>query len=163
MGKGSKHRSRRIPTLDNPDACRDWLDRNKPRSMDVRQWDVWYAWLGSHPYSSVQEGERPVLIMSNDQNNRFSNTVTVVPFTTKMKKLELPAHVLVGRIDGWENSKTSMALMEQMTTIDKRRLLSKVGEITDPAVREKLTQAVMMQLGININPESEERNENIHM
>ncbi len=153
MGKRSKHRSRRIPTLDNPDACRDWLDRNKPRPRDVRQWEVWYAQLGSHPYSSVQEGERPVLVMSNDQNNRFSNIVTVVPFTTKMKKLELPSHVLIGKIEGWDKSKESLALMEQMTTIDKHRLLSRVGEITDPATREKLTQAVMVQLGINNHEE----------
>lgn len=121
--------------------------------MQVRQWEVWYAWLGSHPYSSVQDSERPVLVMSNDQNNRYSNTVTVIPFTTKLKKLELPAHVLVGRIEGWEKSKDSLALTEQMTTIDKRRLLTKLGEITSSETREKVIQAVMIQLGIERNME----------
>ncbi|MCD8157765.1 MAG: type II toxin-antitoxin system PemK/MazF family toxin [Clostridiales bacterium] len=155
MGRRNKHKVERIPTLDTPDACHDWLDRYKPRPTVVRQWEVWYAWLGNHPYSSVQEGDRPVLIMSNDHNTRFSNTVTIIPFTTKMKRLELPSHVVIGRIDGWDKSKDSLALMEQMTTIDKRRLMSKVGEITDVATKEKLTRAVMAQLGLNKNFEEE--------
>ena len=48
--------------------------------------DVWFAELGSHPGTSVQEGCRPVVIMSNDTANQHSETVTVVPMTSKMKK-----------------------------------------------------------------------------
>lgn len=158
MGKRNKHRSRRpqkIPNLDNPDDCRDWLDRNEARVREVHQWDIWFARLGRHPYSSVQEGERPVLIVSNDKNNRFANTVTVVPFTTKMKKLDMPTHVVVGEDPAWKNGKASMALVEQMTTIDKRRLVNREGAVSRPETIEQLKTAVLMQLGLEDSDETQ--------
>lgn len=151
MGK-NKHQTRRpqkIPHLNDPDECRDWLDRNEKRVRDVHQWEIWFARLGRHPYSSVQEGERPVLIVSNDKNNRFANTVNVVPFTTKMKRLEMPTHVVVENDPGWTNGRASMALVEQMTTIDKHRLVNCEGAVTEPEIINRLRLALLAQLGVD--------------
>lgn len=61
--------------------------------------EIWIAQLGSHPNTSVQEGCRPVLIVSNDKGNHTSNTVVVLPLTSQIKRSELPSHVELHRED----------------------------------------------------------------
>ena len=61
--------------------------------------EVWFAELGEHPGTSVQEGCRPAFIMSNNMANTHSETVTVVPMTSKMKKPNLPTHVALASSD----------------------------------------------------------------
>lgn len=68
-------------------------------SLGPHRGDIWFAELGKHPGTSVQEGCRPVFIMSNDTANGHSGTVTVVPMTSKKKKAYLPTHVLTEASD----------------------------------------------------------------
>lgn len=108
--------------------------------------EVWFADLGKHPGTSVQEGCRPVFIMSNDTANGHSPTVTVVPMTSKKKKAYLPTHVLVGAGD-CPLLGPSMALAEQITTIGKSALCKRVGRIGGSKIGE-IEAAVLAQLSI---------------
>ncbi len=146
--KPKKKTYKPLPTIRGQDACEAWLTRNDPRPRDVKRGEVWFANLGSHSYTSVQEGKRPVLIISNNANNRYSNTVTVVPFTGVIKHTDQPTHVMIGTDTGWESDYPSMALAEQVTTIDKHRLIRKLGQITDAALLKKINHAVQIQMGL---------------
>lgn len=111
--------------------------------------DVWFAEFGSHPGTSVQEGCRPAVILSNDTANRYSETVTVVPMTTRMKKEYLPTHVSVSFAD-CPSLETSMALAEQVTTIGKSALKNHVGRVAEKKIQE-IEKAVKVHLGLNIH------------
>lgn len=108
--------------------------------------EVWFADLGKHPGTSVQEGCRPVFIISNDTANGHSSTVTMVPMTSKKKKAYLPTHVLVGAGD-CPFLGPSMALAEQITTIGKSALCKRVGRIGGSKIGE-IEAAVLAQLSI---------------
>ena len=106
----------------------------------IKRGEIYYAELFG--VGSVQTGIRPVIIYSNDTNNKHSTTVNVIPITAEMK--ELCVHVLI------ENSKCglkekSMALPEQITTIDKVQLRSKVGKL-DVKCMDKIDAAMDIQL-----------------
>ena len=106
---------------------------------EVRNFDVWTVNLRHVEGSHVQSGYRPVLIVSTDEVNRYSPVVTVLPLTSKEKAMHLFSHVRI-RMDGHEESST--ALVEQITTIDKDRLVRKAGRVTDPEAREKVRYAI---------------------
>lgn len=108
--------------------------------------DVWFAELGEHPGTSVQEGCRPAFIMSNDVGNTHSETVTVLPMTSKMKKEYLPTHVTMAAAD-CPNLEPSMVLAEQVTTIGKAALKNYVGKVTENKIQE-IERAVGTHLGL---------------
>lgn len=81
--------------------------------------DIFFACLPNIEHSHVQQGTRPVLIISNETGNRFSPTVTIVPLTSKMAKRPLPTHVC---FEGCGLTKQSVVLAEQIQTLDKNRL-----------------------------------------
>lgn len=108
--------------------------------------DIWFADLGKHPGTSVQEGCRPVFIVSNDIANGHSGTLTVVPMTSRKKKVYLPTHVLMEPSD-CVNLEPSMALAEQLTTIGKSALKSYVGHLKDYKIHE-IEKAVEVHLGL---------------
>ena len=75
-----------------------------------KQYEIWFAELGNHYGTSVQSGNRPVLVISNDMANRNSPIITVIPMSSKLKKLELPVHIPVTgrdcemlRMRDWKN------------------------------------------------------------
>lgn len=115
----------------------------------VLRCDVWYADLGEHPQTSVQEGIRPVLIVSNNTNNRYANTVTVVPLTSKRKSVHLPVHVWIDK-NAVQNDvplqKSSMVLVEQITTIPKAMLHEKVGHLNNEEIVKQIDEAILCQL-----------------
>lgn len=88
---------------------------------------------------SEQDGIRPALIVQNDKGNKFSPTLIILPITSKVKKL-LPTHICInGNMFGLP--KDSVILAEQIRTIDKRRILSRIGfldEITMLKVKKAL-------------------------
>lgn len=108
--------------------------------------EIWFAELGCHPGTSVQEGCRPVLVMSNDTANHYSGTLTVIPLTSKMKKRHLPTHTMISSED-CPSIDPSMVLAEQVTTIGKAALLHCVGKISAGKLYEVET-AVLVQMGI---------------
>lgn len=160
----TRNGTRRIPHL-NGRACKDWLRKDAALPADslsasaldgqligelkkVKRWDIWYANLGLHSDSSVQGGTRPVLIISNDDNNRNANTLTVIPLTTKHKKMSMPTHVLIRMGKGSPLDRVSVALAEQITTIDKTVLTFKVGELSQSETKEEILVAVLSQIGL---------------
>lgn len=110
--------------------------------------DIWYADLGSHPGTSVQGGCRPVFVMSNDKANEHSETLTVVPLTSRLKKSYLPTHVALSAADCL-SLEPSMALAEQVTTVGKPVLRSFVGRVNAEKIQE-IERAVEVHLGLAI-------------
>ena len=78
---------------------------------------------------SEQGGIRPVLIIQNNVGNRYSPTVIVAAVTSSLKKNALPTHIDIGEFSGL--SKRSYILLEQLRTLDKRRLRNKVGRLPE--------------------------------
>lgn len=120
----------------------------QPAERIPQRGDIWFAELGYHPGTSVQDGCRPVVILSNDTANFHSETLTVVPMTTRLKKAHLPTHVILsgecGALD------TSMALGEQLTTVGKPALRSFVVSLTPGKIRD-IEKAVKAHLGLTAN------------
>ena len=126
-----------------------------------RRYEVWFADLGDHHGTSVQSGNRPVLIISNDVGNLFSNTVTVIPLTTKFKKLEMPTHVVLCQEDCLmlrpEAMQDSLLLAEQITTIDKSALSNTLCRVVSQEKQNEIEGAVAAQLGLSGEHEPENR------
>ncbi len=97
--------------------------------MIIRRGDVFYADL-SPVIGSEQGGCRPVLVVQNDIGNRYSPTVIVSAITSQIDKAKLPTHVeLPSDASGLE--KNSVILLEQVRTVDKRRIKEKVSHMDD--------------------------------
>ena len=100
----------------------------------VRRGDIYYADL-SPVVGSEQGGTRPVLIVQNDTGNRHSPTVIAAAITSQLGKARLPTHIRVpGREAGL--AKDSVVLLEQIRTLDKRRLREHMGRLSE----EQMTQ-----------------------
>ena len=114
------------------------------------RYEVWCADLGDHPGTSVQSGNRPVLVISNDVGNLYSNTITVIPLTTKIKKLEMPTHIRISQADCWmyrdEALQESLLLAEQITTIDKSALCNRLCRVNSQEKMQEIKRAVAAQL-----------------
>ena len=87
----------------------------------IRRGDIYYINNNRGQVGSEMKKDRPAVIVSNDMNNRYSNEVTVVFLTTRPKK-EMPTHVKIR-----STGRTSVALCEAPTTIDKKRVNNFVG------------------------------------
>ena len=97
--------------------------------MILKRGDVYYADL-SPVVGSEQGGIRPVLIVQNDVGNKYSPTVIVAAITSQINKAKLPTHIeLTGEEYGL--NKDSVVLLEQIRTVDKRRLKERIGHLDD--------------------------------
>lgn len=111
----------------------------------VRRGDIYYADL-SPVVGSEQGGTRPVLIVQNDTGNRHSPTVIAAAITSQINKAKLPTHIeLTGRSCGL--TKDSVILLEQIRTIDKKRLRERMGKL-DEDVMNKVDSAIAVSFGI---------------
>ncbi|MCD8013331.1 MAG: type II toxin-antitoxin system PemK/MazF family toxin [Lachnospiraceae bacterium] len=156
MGKNRYYRPQQIPKLRTPEECDDWLNRRSPRPVDVRYAEVWLARLGRHSFSCEQERTRPVLIVSNSDNG-YANIVSVIPLTSQIKRTEVPSHIVIEPDSGFDGGCSSMALVEQMTSIDRKRLIKKMGEITNPETLGEIKRAVLIRLGMMEEEQDEEK------
>ena len=95
---------------------------------------------------SEQGGLRPVLIIQNNTGNRYSPTVIVLALTSQLQKARLPTHVFIPSA-GHGLDKDSVALAEQIRTIDKRRLKEKIG-VLHPDYMNRISLALMISLGL---------------
>ncbi len=109
--------------------------------------DIYLAELPTISGSQVQQGVRPVIVVSNDKNNMFSPVVTVLPLTSKQCKHALPTHVA---IIGYGLLKSSVILGEQIITLDKKLLRDKVGTVSDISMRNRIQNALMTQLNMAV-------------
>ena len=113
--------------------------------MLIRRGDIYYADLRP-VVGSEQGGVRPVLIIQNDVGNLHSPTVICAAITSKMNKAKLPTHIeLAGTKYGLV--KDSVVLLEQVRTIDKKRLKDKVCHL-DSTVMQKIDKALVVSLGL---------------
>ena len=113
--------------------------------MTVKRGDIYYADL-SPVVGSEQGGVRPVLIVQNDVGNRFSPTVIAAAITSQRDKTSLPTHIEVdARNCGL--AKDSVVLLEQVRTIDKRRLREKMG-VLDGGDMGKVNEALSVSFGL---------------
>ena len=95
---------------------------------------------------SEQGGLRPVLVIQNDTGNRYSPTVVVLAVTSQLQKTRLPTHVLLSAA-GHGLERDSVVLAEQVRTLDKRRLRTRIGSLT-PEDMAQVRRAVMVSLGL---------------
>lgn len=115
-------------------------------SVIVRRGDVYYADLRP-VVGSEQGGIRPVLIIQNDMGNKHSPTVICAAITSKMNKAKLPTHVELDS-NRYDMVKDSVILLEQLRTIDKKRLKDKVCHLDDE-ILEKVDKALLISLELN--------------
>ena len=111
----------------------------------VRRGDIYYADL-SPVVGSEQGGMRPVLIIQNDVGNKYSPTVIAAAITSRMGKTKLPTHIDV-YADKAGLSRDSIVLLEQLRTLDKRRLKEKMGHLDETVMRE-IDNAIAVSLGL---------------
>ena len=104
---------------------------------------------------SEQGGERPVVVLQNNKGNQHSPTVIVAPLTTQKIKPRLPTHVMVSS-SGLRSA--SLVLLEQIRTIDKKRMRNHIGAITDAEMKE-IEKAVLASVGIDSITEKEVLND----
>lgn len=113
--------------------------------MTVKRGDIYYADL-SPVVGSEQGGIRPVLIVQNDVGNKFSPTVIAAAITSQKEKSRLPTHIdLPSNECGL--SRDSIVLLEQIRTIDKRRLKEKMGRLDESAMDE-INRALSISFGL---------------
>ena len=113
--------------------------------MTIRRGDIFYADL-SPVIGSEQGGLRPVLIVQNDVGNRYSPTVIAAAITSKMGKTKLPTHIDVSAPDVGL-AKDSVILLEQIRTLDKKRLKEYIGRVSKREMRE-IEKAMYVSLDI---------------
>lgn len=106
--------------------------------------DIYFADLDP-VRGSEQGGLRPVLIIQNDMGNKHSPTVIVAAITSSMKKSNLPTHILIDDYEGGL-TKRSYVLLEQLRTLDKKRLKNKIGTLPK-AIQKKVDAALMLSIG----------------
>ena len=114
-------------------------------SMNIRRGDIYYADL-SPVVGSEQGGVRPVLIVQNDVGNRFSPTVIAAAITSQTEKSHLPTHIYVQSVECGLH-KDSVVLLEQIRTLDKRRLKECMGRLEDSTMN-KVDQAISISCGL---------------
>ena len=120
--------------------------------MIVKRGDIFYADL-SPVIGSEQGGLRPVLIVQNDVGNRYSPTVIAAAITSKTGKTKLPTHIDVsGDSDTAPGlARDSVILLEQVRTIDKKRLRERIGRL-DFYTMQKVNSAISVSFGLSEEP-----------
>ncbi len=113
--------------------------------MPVKRGEIYYADL-SPVVGSEQGGIRPVLIVQNDVGNKHSPTVIAAAITSKKEKSQLPTHISV-TAQSCGLSKDSVVLLEQVRTLDKRRLKERLGEL-DSSSMAQVNDALQVSLGL---------------
>lgn len=112
----------------------------------VKRGDIYYADL-SPVVGSEQGGVRPVLIIQNDIGNKYSPTVIAAAITSQINKAKMPTHIELLAKDYGLN-KDSVVLLEQIRTIDKKRLREKIGHLDD-ILMGSVNKALSISFGLN--------------
>ena len=113
--------------------------------MLIKRGDIFYADL-SPVIGSEQGGVRPVVVIQNDIGNKYSPTIIVAAITSQLNKAKLPTHVNV-EAKGVPLPKNSVILLEQIRTIDKKRLREKIGRFGDN-IMEEIDKAILISLAL---------------
>jgi mRNA interferase MazF len=139
-----------VPTYNilNPLVSTDYFNSNfkllKEVVMTIKRGELYYADL-SPVVGSEQGGVRPVLIVQNDVGNKYSPTIIAAAVTSKINKAKLPTHIELPS-STFGLAKDSVILLEQIRTLDKRRLKERIGELS-PLTMSKVDKAILISLG----------------
>lgn len=125
-------------TYNNYIQCRKEVD------MTIKRGELYYADL-SPVVGSEQGGIRPVLVVQNDIGNKYSPTVIAAAVTSKINKAKLPTHIELSS-NTYGLQKDSVILLEQIRTLDKRRLKERIGELNETTMT-KVDKAILISLG----------------
>ena len=112
----------------------------------IKRGELYYADL-SPVVGSEQGGVRPILVVQNDTGNKYSPTIIAAAVTSKLNKAKLPTHIELSANE-YGLSKDSVILLEQIRTLDKRRLKERIGELP-PSKMQKVNVALLISLGFN--------------
>lgn len=113
--------------------------------MNIKRGDIFYADL-SPVVGSEQGGIRPVLIVQNDVGNKYSPTVIAAAITSQQFKTKMPTHISVNAsVCGL--SKDSVVLLEQIRTLDKKRLREKMGNLPETDM-DRIDNALSVSIGL---------------
>lgn len=113
--------------------------------MTVKRGDIFYADL-SPVVGSEQGGIRPVLIVQNDVGNKYSPTVIAAAITSRINKAKMPTHIELCA-NAYGLNKDSVVLLEQIRTLDKRRLREKIGKLDNPMMGS-IDKALFISFGL---------------
>ena len=119
--------------------------KTKPDIVEIKWGDICYVDFGQN-FGSEQNGIRPALIIQNDKGNTYSST-TIVASITSQDKRYLPTHVIIHPQESGLN-KVSTVMFEQIRTIDKKRIISKVGHIDASLLIESLRKSLTISFGM---------------
>ena len=112
--------------------------------MTIKRGELYYADL-SPVVGSEQGGVRPVLVVQNDVGNKYSPTVIAAAVTSKINKAKLPTHIELPS-NSYGLAKDSVILLEQIRTLDKRRLKERRGELSELTM-SRVDKAILISLG----------------
>ena len=114
--------------------------------MVIKRGDIYYADL-SPVIGSEQGGVRPVLIVQNDVGNKYSPTVIAAAITSQINKAKLPTHIEISAQE-YGLAKDSVILLEQIRTIDKKRIREKIGHLDDELMAS-VNEAIGVSFGLS--------------
>ena len=114
--------------------------------MNIKRGELYYADL-SPVVGSEQGGIRPVLVVQNDVGNKYSPTVIAAAVTSKINKAKLPTHIELPT-GSYGLAKDSVILLEQIRTLDKRRLKERIGELNETTMT-RVDKAILISLGFS--------------
>ena len=112
----------------------------------IKRGELYYADL-SPVVGSEQGGVRPILIVQNDTGNKYSPTIIAAAVTSKINKAKLPTHIELNANE-FGLVKNSVILLEQIRTLDKRRLKERIGILSDSTM-QKVNSALLISLGFD--------------
>ena len=111
----------------------------------VRRYDIWLADLPEISGSHVQSGIRPVVVVSNDLSNNHSPIVNIIPLTSNLSRVDIPTHIV---LHNKFLQRVSLALCEQIMTIDKSQLMEHIGAVECLHDRLAVRHCMQVQLGL---------------
>ena len=112
----------------------------------IKRGELYYADL-SPVVGSEQGGVRPILIVQNDTGNKYSPTIIAAAITSQLGKAKLPTHIELNANE-YGLMKNSVIFLEQIRTLDKRRLRERIGELP-VSTMQKVNTALLISLGFN--------------
>ena len=113
--------------------------------LEIKRGDLYYADL-SPVIGSEQGGVRPVIVIQNNIGNKYSPTIIVAAITSQINKAKLPSHIEISANE-YGLSKDSVILLEQIRTIDKKRIREKIGCL-DNNMMLKVDNGIQISLGL---------------
>lgn len=116
-------------------------------TRQIKRGEIYFAEIPK-TCGSVYFGLRPVLVISNEKNNRYSKTITCIPITSKQKRQNLPTHV---HITGGGLSRESIAMCENVSNYSVEILRNCIGSVADNTeIMRQIEKGIMIQVGISL-------------